>query len=163
MIIHKKPKLQETGNLHTSGMGQLLTYRFQFLICILLCGSSALTYCKRVKETRTCEWVHVTEATSHLLVKLYLGWSNIKEDSGRKEGGRKGRSGGKRKKEHLNSPQISFRPKQSGRWNQADLLMQKAHTRPPGTLLSALSSRPVVTMWLKLPAETSTVEKNSMT
>lgn len=44
-----------------------------------------------MKKTRACEWVHVTEVTSQLLVKLYLGWSNIKEDSGRKEvGGKRG-------------------------------------------------------------------------
>lgn len=42
-----------------------------------------MTLCNGVKETRVCKWVHVTAATSQLLVKLFLGWNDIKEDSGR--------------------------------------------------------------------------------
>lgn len=100
----------------------------------------------------------MTEATSQLLVKLYLGWSNIKEDSGRREGGK---IEGERKKGTSELPPKSH----LGQNNQAGEIkqissMQEARTRPPGTLLSALSSRPVVTIWLKLPAETPTVEKN---
>ena len=58
---------------------------------------------------------------------------------------------GKKIKEHLN-PRL--RPKSHlGQNNQASEIkqisqMRKAQTRPPGTLLSALSSRPVVTIWL---------------
>lgn len=48
-----------------------------------------------------------------LVVKLYLGWSGIKEDSGRREGEEKL---GDRNKETSELPpqKISFRPKQSG-------------------------------------------------
>lgn len=42
-----------------------------------------------VKETRVCKCVPVTEATSQLLVKIYQTSSNIKEDSERREGGKK--------------------------------------------------------------------------
>lgn len=97
-----------------------------------------------------CESVHVTEVTSQLLVKVYVGWSNIKEDSGRREE----RKRGKELRAHLNFPQISFRPKQPGQWNQADLSnAEDAHWTTRDTL-SAPSFRPVVTMWLKLPGET---------
>lgn len=48
-----------------------------------------------VKETRVYKCVPVTEATSQLLVKIYQTSSNIKEDSERREGGRKEVGGGK--------------------------------------------------------------------
>lgn len=75
------------------------------------------------------------------------------------------REDGKEGKRNKGTSEPRLRPKSHlGHNNQASEIkqisqMQKAQTRPPGTLLSALSSRPVVTMWLKLPAETSTVEK----
>lgn len=94
-----------------------------------------------------CEWVHVTEATSQLLVKLYLGWSDIKEGSRRKE---------ERGDKKRTPPQISLRPKpiRPGKSSRSLKCRRRACTRPPGTLLSAQSFRPVVTIWLKLPAET---------
>lgn len=89
-------------------------------------------------------------------MKLYLGWSGIKEDSGRREGEQKL---GDRNKETSELP-----PKKShlGQNNQASKEKKKRNleksSTPTGTLISSL----LQACWYdktKLPAEASKVEK----
>lgn len=71
--------------------------------------------------------VHVTEASSQLLAKIYQRGSNIKEDSKRRdEEHKEGRMG---RAKDLNSSQISFRPRKSGWVNQTDLTNGGLHRR----------------------------------
>lgn len=118
-------------------MARRFTSRFHVFIFTL----------KRGWTWSVCEWAHVTGADLQLLVKPNQRWSNIKDDSNRRERERKGREMGEKGTSDPPTNLIKTKTIRLVKSNRSP----KCWRNSLGTPLSALSSRPAVTIRLKNP------------